>query len=103
MQRGDIVIYTIRVYNEGSMDGYANEITDYLPEELEFLPDHEINQEYEWQVSSDGRHVTTDYLSKAKETSSRQNLLKAFDGTTLDYKDVKIACKIKDTAEVGKS
>ena len=102
MQRGDIIIYTIRVYNEGSMDGYANEITDYLPEELEFLPDHEINQEYEWQVSSDGRHVTTDYLSKAKETSSRQNLLKAFDGTTLDYKDVKIACKIKDTAEVGK-
>ena len=102
MQRGDIVIYTIRLYNEGSMDGYANEITDYLPEELEFLPDHEINQEYEWQVSSDGRHVTTDYLSKAKETSSRQNLLKAFDGTTLDYKDVKIACKIKDTAEVGK-
>ena len=102
MQRGDIVIYTIRVYNEGSMDGYANEITDYLPKELEFLPDHEINQEYEWQVSSDGRHVTTDYLSKAKETSSRQNLLKAFDGTTLDYKDVKITCKIKDTAEVGK-
>ena len=102
MQRGDIIIYTIRVYNEGSMDGYANEITDYLPEELEFLPDHEINQEYEWQVSSDGRHVTTDYLSKAKETSSRQNLLKAFDGTTLDYKDVKITCKIKDTAEVGK-
>ena len=102
MQRGDIVIYTIRVYNEGSMDGYANEITDYLPEELEFLPDHEINQEYEWQVSSDGRHVTTDYLSKDKETSSRQNLLKAFDGTILDYKDVKIACKIKDTAEVGK-
>ena len=102
MQRGDIVIYTIRVYNEGSMDGYANEITDYLPEELEFLPDHEINQEYEWQVSSDGRHVTTDYLSKDKETSSRQNLLKAFDGTILDYKDVKIACKIKDSAEVGK-
>ena len=102
MQRGDIVIYTIRVYNEGSMDGYANEITDYLPEELEFLPDHEINQEYEWQVSSDGRHVTTDYLSKAKETSSRQNLLHAFNGTTLDYKDVQIACRIKDTAEVGK-
>ena len=49
MQRGDIIIYTIRVYNEGSKDGYANEITDYLPEELEFLPDHEINQEYEWQ------------------------------------------------------
>ena len=102
MQRGDIIIYTIRVYNEGSKDGYANEITDYLPEELEFLPDHEINQEYEWQVSSDGRIVTTDYLSKEKETTSRQNLLHAFDGTTLDYKDVQIACRIKDIAEVGK-
>ena len=102
MQRGDIIIYTIRVYNEGSKDGYANEITDYLPEELEFLPDHEINKKYEWQVSSNGRIVTTDYLSKEKETTSRQNLLHAFDGTTLDYKDVQIACRIKDTAEVGK-
>ena len=102
MQRGDVVIYTIRVYNEGSMDGYANEITDKLPEELEFLPDNEINKEYEWKVSSDGRTVTTDYLSKEKETSSRQNLLKAFDGKTLDYKDVKIAVRIKDSAEFNK-
>ena len=41
MQRGDIVIYTIRVYNEGLIDGYADEVTDKLPEELEFLPEHE--------------------------------------------------------------
>ena len=69
---------------------------------MEFLPEHEINQEYEWQVSSDGRTVTTDYLSKAKETDDRQNLIKAFDGKTLSYKDVKIACRIKDTAEFNK-
>ena len=102
MARGDVVEYTIRVYNEGSIDGYANQIVDKLPEELEFLPEHETNIQYEWQVSEDGRTVTTDYLSKAKETSSRQNLLKAFDGTTLSYKDVKIACRVKDTAEFGK-
>ena len=102
MAIGDVVIYTIRVYNEGSMDGYANEITDYLPEELEFLPNNEINQEYEWQVSEDGRTVTTDYLSKEQETTPGGNLLKAFDGNTLDYKDVKIAVQIKDTATVGK-
>ena len=102
MNRGDIVIYTIRVYNEGSIDGYANKIVDKLPAELEFLPDHEINTEYEWQVSEDGRTVTTDYLSKEKETESRQNLIKAFDGTTLSYKDVQIACRIKDDAEFGK-
>ena len=102
MKIGDVVIYTIRVYNEGIVDGYANRITDYLPEELEFLPDHEINVQYEWKVSEDGRTVTTDYLSKEKETSERQNLIKAFDGETLDYKDVKIACKIKESAQINK-
>ena len=102
MARGDVVEYIIRVYNEGSIDGYANKIVDKLPAELEFLPDNETNKQYGWQVSEDGRTVTTDYLSKAKETSSRQYLLKAFDGTTLSYKDVKIVCKVKDTAEFGK-
>ena len=100
---GDIVTYTIRVYNEGDIDGYANEITDYLPEELEFLPDDPINQQYEWEVSEDGRIVTTKYLSKEKESDSRENLIDAYDGgTTLDYKDVQIRCKVKDTTPIGK-
>ena len=36
---GDLVEYTIRVYNEGGRDnyaGYAGEITDYLPSNIEF-------------------------------------------------------------------
>ncbi len=109
MARGDVVEYTIRVYNEGSIDGYANKIVDKLPAELEFLPENETNIQYGWQVSEDGRTVTTDYLSEARggipvstATTSNQNLIKAFDGTTLSYKDVKIACKVKDTAEFGK-
>ena len=102
MARGDVVEYIIRVYNEGSIDGYANKIVDKLPAELEFLPDNETNKQYGWQVSEDGRTVTTDYLSKAKETSTGANIIKAFDGTTLSYKDVKIVCKVKDTAEFGK-
>ena len=102
MARGDVVEYTIRVYNEGSIDGYANKIVDKLPAELEFLPEHETNIKYGWTVSEDGRTVTTDYLSKAKETSTGANIIKAFDGTTLSYKDVKIACRVKDTAEFGK-
>ena len=98
----DIVTYTIRVYNEGEADGYVNEITDFLPPELEFLPDNEVNQEYEWQLGEDGRTVKTDYLSKAKETDERQNLIKAFDGQNLDYKEVQIVCKIRDGAEKNK-
>ena len=62
MARGDVVEYTIRVYNEGSIDGYANKIVDKLPAELEFLPENETNIQYGWQVSEDGRTVTTDYL-----------------------------------------
>ena len=39
--------------------------------------------------------IKTDYLSREKETEQRQNLIKAFDGTTLDYKEVKVACNNK--------
>ena len=90
----DIVVYTIRIYNEGERDGYANLVTDYLPQGVEFIKDNEINKKYEWVLGEDGRTVTTEYLSKSKETETRQNLIKAFDGQTLDYKDIQIACKI---------
>ena len=98
VKRNSLIIYTIRVYNEGEIDGYAKKVTDYLPKELEFLPEHEINIQYEWQVSEDGRIVSTDYLSSAKETEERQNEIKAFDGQTLDYKELQIACKVKEEA-----
>ena len=64
------------MYNEGEVSGYVNKITDYLPEELEFVTDNEINKEYGWVVSSDGRKVTTDYLSKEKDVNG-SNLIKA--------------------------
>ena len=104
VKAGDIVTYTIRVYNEGEMAGYANEITDYLPEELEFLPDDALNQQYGWVLDANdpsGRTVTTNYLSKETETTSGDHLLDAFAGDTLDYKDVQIRCKVKTTNVVN--
>ena len=51
-----IVTYTIRVYNEGEIDGYAAEIKDDMPEGLEFLPDNEINKLYRWvMLDKDGK------------------------------------------------
>ena len=95
---GNIVVYTIRVYNEGEVDGYANEITDHLPDQLEFLPDNEINKEYGWKVDeTNSKIVKTGYLSKDNETTDGENKIAAFDGTTLSYKDVKIACKVVET------
>ena len=86
VKTGDKVIYKIRIYNEGELDGYATEVTDYLPTGLKFLPDSQINQAYGWTVSADGRTVKTNYL--------QNKLLTAFDGTTLDYEDLEIECEV---------
>ena len=98
IQVGSIVTYTIRVYNEGSVDGYANEIKDNLPDQLKFLPDNEKNKKYEWVVDSNNSQViTTNYLSKDNETSTRVNKIPAFDGTTLSYKEVEVVCQVVRT------
>jgi len=97
---GDIVIYTLRIYNEGEIDAYANSVTDYLPPQLEFIND-EFNAQYGWKIDTTGRIVTTTYLAKPKD-GSEDTLLKAFDGTTLDYKELKIKCKVKSVENLDK-
>ena len=95
---GDLVEYTIRVYNEAEIDGYVEEITDHLPDQLEFVSENEINTKYGWVVdSTNSKIIRTNYLSKAKEASEGANKIKAFDGTKLDYKDVKVVCKVVST------
>ena len=95
---GDLVEYTIRVYNEAEIDGYVEEITDHLPDQLEFVSGNEINTKYGWVVdSTNSKIIRTNYLSKAKETSEGANKIKAFDGEKLDYKDVKVVCKVVST------
>ena len=113
---GDEVTYVIRVYNEGQIDGYVNEITDYLPQYLEFI-NNEFNASYGWRVSDDGRTVKTTITSPDTEYSASRDelyenrtdgndkvLLKAFDTTAkkLDYIDVKIRCKVKNTGVAEK-
>ena len=94
----DIVEYTIRVYNEGEIDGYAEEIKDHLPDQLEFVKDNETNKKYGWTVdSTDSKVIKTTYLSKANEKVDGENKIPAFDGTTLSYKEVKVACKVVST------
>lgn len=100
---GDEVIYTIRVYNEGNVKGYASEVTDDIPEYLEYLPENSTNVEYMWKMYDENGNETKDvakavkvktiYLSKE---NGEDNLIKEFDGTTLYYKDIKIAFKVKD-------
>ncbi len=96
---GDTVIYTFRVYNEGQIDGYVDEVVDHLPEELEFIND-DFNAGYGWTIDSTDktqRTIKTSYLSKENDVD---NILKSFNTATtnLSYKDIKIKCKVKETA-----
>lgn len=120
VSNGDIVTYTIRVYNEGKVDGYVTEITDHLPKQLEFIVDDELNAKYGWTVSSNGRTVKTDITSPTTKKTANRNtiyaqrnstaanneekvLLKAFGYTqnsTLDYIDVQIRCRVKENIDL---
>ena len=101
---GDIVIYTIRIYNEGDLDGYVSKVTDYLPPELEFVTDDEenFNASYGWVLDSSLRKVTSSKLSK--EVDAEDNLIEAFDKETMevpDYVELKIKCRVKSTVEMN--
>ena len=101
--KNDYILYNIRVYNEGEVDVYAGEITDYLPENLEFV-EGEFNTQYGW--TANGQTVKTTYLSAINGEDKK---LKAFDkknddgkGSGMDYKDLPVLCKVSDKAESGK-
>ena len=117
---GDVVTFTLRVYNEGNTAGYAETVTDKISNLLEYLPDNSTNKEYMWKMyDKDGKETTkvedavkvvTDYTSKAngekimadKKLSTNPNLLNAFDPNSAisddnpDFIDVKVAFKVKD-------
>ena len=96
------------------MDGYVGEITDYLPAELEFINDIEnypeetdFNAGYGWRIDpSNNRAIKTNKLAYSSEAADRDqnasNLIKAYNGTTLDYKEVKVKCRVKNSIEALK-
>ncbi len=112
VENNDLVTYTIRVYNEGNIAGYAKEVSDDIPNGLEFVKDNETNKKYDWKLyDKDGKVTTdlkqavtvkTDYLSKEKSQARNEDcLIKAFDPSKdakdVDYKDLQIVFKIVET------
>lgn len=90
VQRNNIVIYMLRVYNEGDIDGYASEIKDHLPPYLEYV-DGEFNDQYGWEVSDDGRTLTTRYL---EDTIINKAELNENDEYVLSYREVPVMCRV---------
>lgn len=112
---GDLITYTIRVYNEGNTEGYVSEICDDIPNGLTFLADNEVNKEYKWKMYdkygketndiNQASQIRTTYLSKE---NSENNLISAYDkeadisSMNPSYKDVKVVFEITES-EINKT
>lgn len=111
----DLVTYTIRVYNEGDIDGYAKEVMDDIPTGLKYLPDNNVNKEFEWKMyDKNGKETTdvnqatsikTEYLSRDNEKNGRSNLIEAYNDSkqTPSYRDVKVVFEVVETALPNKT
>ena len=99
VEQGNKVTYRIYIFNEGNIDATASEITDYLPSELEFLPNESLNKTYKWTATTDENGITTiktDYL-KNKFIDRYSNKMKE-QGADLNNAYVDIVCRVKDNA-----
>lgn len=125
VKNGSKVEYTIRVYNEGSEDGYAYEVSDDIPNGLVFEADDATNKAYGWvmyreMTESDENIAKEDIIeyngkkyvitTKAEEATMirtrylEKTLIKAFDPETktLSYADVKVVFTIKEPKDFDK-
>lgn len=94
---GDVVTYNIRVYNEGGIDGYAAELTEYFPTYLAFDEKDELNQKYGWKLNNDSG---SNGVGMLKTTYLNDKLLKAYEGgDKLDYTDMQVNFIVK--SDVG--
>ena len=119
VKNGSNVEYTIRVYNEGSEDGYAYEVSDDVPEGLVFDPENETNKSYGWTMYREmteedkemaeediieyngKKYVVTKKAEEATMIRTRyleKTLIKAFNPETkeLSHADVKVVFTVKE-------
>ena len=96
---GSQIEYTLRVYNEGEVDGYAKEITDHLPQDLKFIKiADESTKEYTTTSTSEDNKIVLKYngntVIKAKSIDRMLNNEK--DNI---YQEVKVICEVKEGAK----
>ena len=95
-----VVYYNILWYN-------ISNLQEYLAAEQEARTTFKNKNEIEVikMLDKDGKEtenldeavsIVTDYLSKEQEKTAGANLLKAFDGEKLDYRDVKVAFEVTE-------
>ena len=101
----DLVTYTIRVYNEGTVLGYATEIADDIPDGVIFLPTNETNVQYGWKMYDASGNETADPTQAVEIRTDylKDELLQPFDSTKAisttepynpDYAEVKVVFQV---------
>lgn len=89
LKLGDKITYTIRVYNEGNLDGEANKIAVRLSEGLTYT---DVGSTQGWTVSEDGRTITSEYLKDKK--------IEKYSGTGRpQYEELIFVCEITEQGE----
>ena len=86
VETGDIVTYTFRVYNEGAITGYVTEITDYLPEGVEFVATEEFISKNDWKAFYDvaenaEKTLTEKYIYEFNETERTLSIIPMYNPT----------------------
>ena len=93
---GEKVVYEIRVYNEGDIDGKVLEIVDYLPAGLT-LADTDLNKTYGWVAEEkDGyTRVSTNYLKDEVLSAFKEDFKEPYS------KSVRIECIVDKDLNSG--
>ena len=94
---GDKVVSRIKIFNEGKIDGIVKEVTDYLPDGLEFLEDEtrQLNGEiYTYEYDTTNNNVTI----RVSDTNGKT--LTSYKESTQDpdSMEIKLVCKVTDKA-----
>lgn len=118
--KNDKVTYTLRVYNEGDIAGFAKKVRDTIPEGLTFLPEDEINKEYGWyfidehgnktEKAEDAKYIETEYLSRdaaikreseGKTPGKDDTILLPLDKekNNIHARDLKVVFKVNENAK----
>ena len=104
VEQRDIVIFKSKIYNNGEIPTYITKIIDYADEGLEFLPENEINQKYQWIMIDENGKQTKD-VKKAVKFETEYLKDQKMNVTSDELKDdegLQIAFKISDIREKDK-
>ena len=92
---GDIIEYEIKIFNEGSKDGYVKQIKDYLPKGLELYGNQDSNIVFSKTESNDYNIIRYNFTGVGQKASYTNSTYPRY------CFSVKVKCIVTDEAKVN--